>query len=115
MKAILALLIPCLLLSCAGLKDNAVPLAELGLAAAAAKGVIKPGDAVLISEGIALIASDADKQTKIIALKDLGAQAAVEAGKLSPGDKVLIDKASAIIVPAVVPPDGKAVLPALQP
>jgi len=104
MKTILSLLIlPVLLLACAGLKDNAVPLTQLGLATAAAKGIIKPGDVVSIGQGIATITSDAPTSAKVIALEHLGAQAAVDAGKLSPGDKLLIDEATAILVPAVVP------------
>ncbi|MEZ5386472.1 MAG: hypothetical protein R3F13_13250 [Prosthecobacter sp.] len=101
MKTILAILTLAALCACENFKTAAVPLAELGLEVAVAKGLIKSGDAVLITKSAAIITSDEDATRKAVSLATLGADAAVASGKLSPGDKLLIDKATAIVVPAM--------------
>lgn len=104
MKFILSILAIVSLCACENFKTNAVPLAELGLSAAVAKGVIKPGDAVLVSKGIAVITSEDSNKTKALKLADIGLDKAVASGRIDPGDKLLIDSATAIISKAPEPP-----------
>lgn len=102
--------ITCLLCSCAGVTSflaspagqTTVQLAELGLAAAVAKGKIKSGDAIAVQSGLAVVTSSDTATVKTFKLADIGLQAAVDSGVVKPGDAILIQQAEAIIKPAVI-------------
>lgn len=119
-RLILAALL-CQLCSCAGLSSflaspagqTTVQLAELGLDVAAAKGKIKPGDAIAIKSGLAVVTSPDTSAVKAFKLSDIGLQAAVERGLVKPGDAILIQQAAAIITPAVVAPTTSGKVPAV--
>jgi hypothetical protein len=82
----------------AALAQSIVPLSELGLSLAQSRGVIQPGDRVLIGQGLALIIDDASStRDKVVRLSALGVQAAVDRGALQEGDALLIQSATAII------------------
>lgn len=93
-----------LLSACEMLKRVAVPLAQLGLEVAAQREVIRPGDRVLIGQGLAYIAEEnATTRDKVVRLSELGLAAAVERGALKPGDVLIIEAAGAIIERAIEP------------
>lgn len=83
-------------------QDAAFKLTELGLQTAANRGVIKPGDALVIGQGVAVLTNpESDERDTVMRLADLGAKAAVSRGLLAPGDAVLILDGAAIVSRAV--------------
>lgn len=92
-----------------------VGFGQIGLEAAAQRGLIEPGDAMLISNGAAILSSAAETRAKIVALKDLGVQAAVDKGVLQEGDRVFIQEASAVIERELPPVSAPATTAAKQP
>jgi hypothetical protein len=125
LKILLVSLSPCLLVfgsACsitptqrATLAQSIVPLSELGLSLAQSRGVIQPGDRVLIGQGLALIIDDASStRDKVVKLSALGVQAAVDRGALQEGDALLIQSATAIIDRALPRAETSAKQPASE-
>ena len=78
-------------------------LADVGLVAAVAEGVLSPGDAVTIGKGVAEVTSADDGTTKTVKLAELGIKTAVDKGVVKQGDVVTIKENTALITSAVSP------------
>ena len=73
-------------------------LADLAIAEAKAAGKISAGDAVAITNGMAIITTPGNAVSKIIPLTDLISDTAVTKGLLTPGTGLLIKDTTAIVV-----------------
>ena len=93
-------------------KQVELALVDVGLHVALADGVITPGDAITIGNGVAVITSGASTVSKVVALGDLGLKAAVNKGLVKPGDALLIKDSTAVITAAITTPAPLTLPPA---
>lgn len=90
-----------------------VSLGSIGLSYAALKGTIRPGDLILITDGLAVVRSpQASVPDKFMSLTELGLAAAVAQGRIRPGEAILIQEGAATLVrdfmPSLSPPPAVA-------
>lgn len=75
-----------------------LPLSQAALTYAESTGNLPPGSSVTISQGLAVIASDASPTEKVVQLKTLGLDAALREGVLQEGDRAIVDAAGTALV-----------------
>ncbi len=96
--ALSLLILPsCVALSTPKAKQMELSLAQAGLIGAVASGVLSPGDAVTIAQGIAVLTSADDGTSKVMKIEKLGLDTAISKGLVKPGDIVQIKETSALI------------------
>lgn len=87
-----------------GFSEKIVPLATVGLGAAAARGAIHPGDVLTIAKAAAIIRAPGSLETKAVPLAELGLEEAIARGSVKPGDELWIREGIAVLKEPTPPP-----------
>ncbi len=99
------------------LRTLSVPASKILSKAAVSQGWVEPGDEITIQRGIAVVVSDADKETKLYQLAEIGLDRALHSGFMTVDDKVTVNTPTEVTITdgSTLPPDAQLTLPSIPP